>query len=163
MLVSAEQEAQLARHKLSSSQISATMRGFVYFIFIIYDRRGVCGCEASYLGPTPGTKLPFSVIRFADRTSPTASEPLGALYNNATGSPGPAMKLHTRAFLTDARIPMQNVILDRFNTESRGSFSIRPPFNSCRRGPVCVSSCRAHAHAFFGDPGICLQPASHHN
>lgn len=79
MLVSAEQEAQLARRKRCSLQISATMRGFIYFILLKNGHGGVCGSKASLLGPTPETKLPFSVIRFADRTGPTASEPLGAL------------------------------------------------------------------------------------
>lgn len=113
MLVSAEQEAQLARRKLSSLHISATMRGFIIFLFCFLkkpkknnDHHGVWGSEASFLGPTPETKVPFSVIRFADRTGPTPSEPLGALYWNATGttgSTGPTMKLHIRAFWTGTR------------------------------------------------------------
>lgn len=88
MLVSAEQEAQLTPHKLSF---------FAHFCLLKKDQRGVCGSEASF----PESKRPLTVTRrdrFADRTSPTASEPLGALYNNATGSPGPTIKLHTRAF-----------------------------------------------------------------
>lgn len=61
MLASAEQEAapQLARHKLSSVQISATMRGFIYLFTLFFLNRGVCGSGASFLGPTPETKLAF--------------------------------------------------------------------------------------------------------